>query len=96
MTESDGKISKLICKGVIKYTEHEKGEFISPILFCSKSVEKIRLILNLKTPNEFLEYNHFKMETKHLVADLIQPYCYTASIELKKISIIQRRNLKKT
>ena len=42
-----------------------------------------RLILNLKTLNEFLEYNHFKMETVHSVADLIQPHSYMTTIDLK-------------
>ena len=55
------EINKLVGKGVIEYTEHEKGEFISPIFFLSKSDGTKRLILNLKTLNEFSEYNHFKM-----------------------------------
>ena len=37
----------------------------------------------MKTLNEFLEYNHLKMETIHSVADLIQPHCYMTSIDLK-------------
>ena len=44
-----------------------KKEFISPIFFRSKSNGTSRLILNLKTLNEFLEYNHFKTETVHTV-----------------------------
>ena len=69
------EINKLVGKGVIEYTEHEKGEFILPIFFCSKSDGTSRLIMNLKTLDEFLEYNHFKMEAVHSVADLIQPHC---------------------
>ena len=65
------EINKLVGKGVTEYTEHEKGEFILPIFFRSKSDGTSRLILNLKTLNEFLEYNHFKMETVHSVTDLI-------------------------
>ena len=57
------EINKLVGKGVIEYTEHEKGECISPIFFSSKSDETRRLILNLKILNECLEHNHFKMET---------------------------------
>ena len=57
------EINKLIGKGVIEYTELEKGEFISSIFFRSKSNGTIRLILNLKILNELLEYNQFKMET---------------------------------
>ena len=53
-------INKLVGKGAIEYTEHEKGGFISPIIFRSKSDGTRRLILNLKILNKFLEYNHFK------------------------------------
>ena len=77
------EINKLVGKGVIEYTEHEKGECISPIFFRSKSDGTRRLILNLKNLNEFLEYNHFKMETVHSIADLIQPDCYMTTVDLK-------------
>ena len=77
------EINKLIGKGVIEYIEHEKGDFISPMFFGSKPDETRRLILNLKNFNEFLEYNHFKMDTVHSVADLIQPHCYMTSIDVK-------------
>ena len=42
------EINKPVGEGVIEYTEHEKGEFISPIFFLSKSDGTKRLILNLK------------------------------------------------
>ena len=76
------EINKLVGKGVIEYTEDEKGEFILPIFFRSKSDGTRRLILNLKTLNEFLEYKHFKMERVHSVTDLIQPHCYMATIDV--------------
>ena len=40
-------------------------------------------MLNLKTLNEFLEYNHFKIEKVHSVANLIPPHCHMTSIDLK-------------
>ena len=54
------KISKRTCKGVIEYNEYEKRGFISPVFFCSKSDETSRLVLNFKTLEKFLEYNHLK------------------------------------
>ena len=77
------EVHKFVDKGLIEYTEHEKGEFVLPILFRSKSDGTSRLILNLKTLNEFLEHNHFKIETVYSIADLIQPHCYMTSIDLK-------------
>ena len=78
------EINKLIGKGVIEYSTHEKGEFILPIFFRSKSDGTSKLILIRKILNKFLEYNHFKMETTHSVADLIQPHCYMVIMDLKK------------
>ena len=52
-------------------------------MFRSKSDGTRRLILNLKTINEILEYKHFKMVTVHAVADLIQPHCCMTTIALK-------------
>ena len=77
------EINKLVGKRVVEYTEHGKGESISPIFFRSESDGTRRLILSLKILNEFLEYNHFKMEKIHSVADLIQPHCYMTTIDLQ-------------
>jgi carbamoylphosphate synthase large subunit len=41
------------------------------------------MILNLKKPNQFVEYNHFKMETIWTVVSMMKPRCYMASIDLK-------------
>ena len=77
------EINKLIGKCVIECSGHEKGEFISPIFLRSKSDGTSKLILIMKILNKSLEYNHFKMEATHSVADLIQPHCYMAIIDLK-------------
>ena len=37
----------------------------------------------MKTLDEFLEYHLFKMETVYSVADILQPHCYMACIDLK-------------
>ena len=48
-------------KGVIKFCEHELGEYISPIFLRPKSDGSYRLILNLKELNSHLESIHFKI-----------------------------------
>lgn len=88
------EINKLIGKDVIEHTDHEKGDFLSPIFSCSKSDETSRLIMNLKTFKEFLENNHFKMETVHSIEDLFQPHCYMTSINLKDAYYLAKFYLK--
>jgi hypothetical protein len=41
------------------------------------------MILNLKPFNEFVDYNHFKMDTFQTAMKLIRPGCFMASIDLK-------------
>ena len=43
---ADG-IKSLLQKGAIKESQHEEGEFISPILIVSKSEDSFRMILNI-------------------------------------------------
>ena len=42
------EISKLLDRGVIKITSHEKDEFLSPIFLLPKDYGSFRMILNLK------------------------------------------------
>ena len=58
----DCEISKLLKKKVIIPSEPEKYEFVSPIFIVYKSDGGIRLILNLKELNNYVEYIHFKMD----------------------------------
>ena len=44
---------------------------MSNIFTVPKSSGKVRLILNLKSLNTFLEYEHFKMEDIQCIKDLL-------------------------
>ena len=79
----DNEIKSLFQKGVVVRSEHEDGEFISPVFSVPKSDGNIRLILNLKEFNKYVRYVHFKMETIHSILKLVTPGCWMASIDLK-------------
>ena len=53
------EIKNLLQKGVIKESQHEEGEFISPIFHVPKSEDSFRIFLNLKRLNENMQYIHF-------------------------------------
>ena len=72
-------IKNLLHKG----SQHESGEYISPIFLTPKSDGSFRIILNLKKLNDHLPYIHFKMETIKCVHNLVTPNCYTAKIDIK-------------
>lgn len=59
----EAEIQKLLDKGVIVPTQHESGEYVSPIFVANKKDGSYRMILNLKNFNQHVEYQHFKMDT---------------------------------
>jgi len=72
------EIAKLLSKGIITKSNHEPGEYISPIFLTPKSDGDFRLILNLKNLNQYMPYIHFKMDTAEKVIRLIKKDCYMA------------------
>ena len=79
----EAEIQKLLDKGVIVPTQHERGEYISPIFVANIKDGSYRMILNLKRFNQHVEYQHFKMDSVWTAIRLITPNCYMASIDLK-------------
>ena len=78
------EVNKLLKNGIVINPAHEEGKFISPTFLRSKPDGTNRVILNFKTLNQTLEYNHFKMEAIHSVAYLIQQNYYMLKIGLKE------------
>ena len=79
----ENEIQNLLEKGAIVPCEHEKGEYISPIFTTPKKDGSSRMILNLKSLNQFIEYWHFKMESFSTIVNMVKPNCFMASIDLK-------------
>ena len=69
-------------KGVIENTELDRTGFVSNIFLRPKRSGGHRLILNLKQLNEYVEYNHFKMDHLASALSLVSPNCVMASIDL--------------
>ena len=51
----------MLHKRIIEEATYEATEFVPPIFIVKKSSGGTRLILNLKELNEFVKYEHFKM-----------------------------------
>ena len=77
------KIQNLLEKDAIVPCEHENREYISPIFTTPKKDGSSRMILNLKSLNQFLEHRHFKMHSFSTIVNMAKPNCFTASIDLK-------------
>ena len=81
--EIDLQIAELLKKGVVVETQHENGEFISPIFLTAKNDGGYRLILNLKKLNSTIEKKKFKMQTLASILCLIRPNMYMAKLDIK-------------
>ena len=79
----DAEISKLLSKGVIVNTTREPNDYVSSIFTRTKKDGSYRMMLNLKTFNEFLKFKHCKLESVEDALDLITEGCYFGSVDLK-------------
>ena len=79
----NAEIERLVHCGVIEPTVHSQGEYISNIFMRQKKDGSFRIILNLKSLNDHLEYHHFKMETLKNAINLMTKDCFFCSIDLK-------------
>ena len=70
-------------KVVLNKTTHCNGEFISSVFTRLKKDGSHRLILNLKNLNEFVTYQHFKMESLQSAAQLLKKDYWMAVLDLK-------------
>ena len=77
------EIKNLLQKGVIKESQHEEGEFISPIFPVPKSEDSVRMIINPKWLNKNMPYIHFKMETIKSILNFVTPNCFIAKVDIK-------------
>lgn len=77
------KIANFLAKGVITESSHEEGEFISNIFLRPKKDGSFRIVLHLKDLNQFVKYQHIKMDSIHTCTQLMRSGCYMACIDLK-------------
>ena len=77
------EISSFLTRGIIQKVSPCPGQFVSKIFYRQKPNGSIRLILDLSQLNEFIEYEHFKMESFQTALDLIEENCFFGSVDLK-------------
>ena len=77
------EITKLSHKGVIEEAVYTNDSYLSNVFVRPKKDGSHRMILNLKSLNEFVAYHHFKMDTFQTAISLIRPGCFMASVDLK-------------
>ena len=70
-------------KGAISKISHQEREFFSQIFLVGKKDYGNRAVINLKSLNKFVPYQHFKMNGLHYLKFLLQNGDYSCKIDLK-------------
>jgi hypothetical protein len=93
----DKEIWALLEKGAIEETENEPGQFLGFVFPRPKRDGSIRPIFNLKELNQFIPYEHFKMEGVHLALDMIRKDSWFTKLDLKDayMSILMEEKIRK-
>jgi hypothetical protein len=76
------EIRELVGKGVIVEVDHIEGEYISHVFLREKKdKDKFRMILNLKKVNQYIEKEHFKMDTLTAALAMVYEGCWFLSLD---------------
>ena len=76
------ELDKFLELGIIRRSQINPGDFVSNLFARpKKDKNQVRLILNLKPMNSFVNFIHFKMEGLQSALDLMRPGMVMASID---------------
>ena len=70
-------------KAAIQQTEHQAGEFLSNIFLVGKVDGGNQPVVNLRYLNQFIPYQHFKMEGFFCLRELLQEGDYICKLDMK-------------
>ena len=76
-------LEEMLHKQIIRETTDECIEFVSAIFIVKKPDGGTRLILNLKELNEFVKYEHFKIDGIKTIINMVTRNCFMATTDLK-------------
>ena len=79
----DAEVEKLVQKGAIQPVHPCPGQFLSRIFAVPKKGGALRLVLNLKPLNRFMEKRRFKMENTSILRELVKEGDWMTSLDLK-------------
>ena len=78
------EISEMLEKGAIEKVDYQsQSQFLSHLFLRAKKIGGMRSILNLKKLNNFVKYQHFKMEGFNSVKNIVQKGDLLCSLHLK-------------
>ena len=82
----DQEVQELLSKGAVHYAQSSPSQepgFVSFLFVVPRKDGGHRPVINLKPLNSFIPYEHFKMESIHMLKDLLRKGDYMVKIDLK-------------
>ena len=82
----DQEVQELLSKGAVHYAQSSPSQepgFVSSLSVIPKKDGGHRPVINLKPLNSFIPYEHFKMESIHMLKNLLRKGDYMVKIDLK-------------
>ena len=77
------EIVKMLEKGAICQTSHLKEEFLSNVFLVGKKGGVNRPVINLRHLNQFIPYQHFKMESLFCLREMLQKDHFMCKLDMK-------------
>ena len=77
------EIENMFKKEAIQKTEHQAGEFLRKAFLVGKRYGGNRPVVNLRYLNQFIPYQHFKMEGLFCLCELLQEGDYMCKLDIK-------------
>ena len=79
----DAEVSQMLAKRAVRKCVFDPTQFVSRLFLVPKKSGDMRPVINLKTINTFVVYQHFKMENINSLSDILRPNDFIATIDLK-------------
>ena len=79
----DTEIQTRLEKGATKIIYPSQDKYLSSILLVEKKDSSQRPVINLKSLNQHIPYEHFKMEGLHLLKNLLKEVDFLCKVDLK-------------
>ena len=73
----------MLGKGAICQTSHLKEEFLSNVFLVGKKGGEYRPVINLKHLNQFIPYQHFKLEDLFCLREMLQKDDFICKLDMK-------------
>ena len=79
----EAEIVNMLEKGAICQTSYLKEEFLSNVFLVGKKGGVNRPVINLRHLNQFIPYQHFKMESLFCLREMLQKDDFMCKLDMK-------------